>query len=331
VTGRLTFVEAIREGGGMPTSLSDVLALALAPDGAHLYVSDPGEPLLVVFARDAVSGALTFASELEPDELGELEAMTLSAYGLFLYAGDTSNDAVQVYGRDPVTGALSFLQSLIHGIGAEGIGGPESVALSADGVHLYVGGRQDNAIARFSRDAVTGLLTFVDQVVDGMGGVDGLAGVESLAFSPDGGQLYAASRTDNAVAVFARDTGSGALTFVEAHVDGMGGVAGLDGAQTVAVAPDGSIVLVGSGAFDRSIVLFLRDPVDGSLSFVDTADRALDEAVNRVDALVPSADGAHLYDAHPFANAIGVYQVPSVIFADGFESGDTSRWSASSP
>ncbi|MCH7801723.1 MAG: beta-propeller fold lactonase family protein [Chloroflexi bacterium] len=68
-----------------------------------------------------------------------------------------------------------------------------------------------------------GELTFVEVVKDGVGGVDGLNGAFSVTVSPDGKHLYAASWFDSAVAVFSRDSTSGALTWVEVQVDGAGG------------------------------------------------------------------------------------------------------------
>ena len=50
---------------------------------------------------------------------------------------------------------------------------------------------------------------------------------------------YVAGRDDNAVAVFSRDSGTGALTFVEAQIDGADGVDGIGGAIFTAVSPDG--------------------------------------------------------------------------------------------
>ncbi len=75
-------------------------------------------------------------------------------------------------------------------------------------------------------------------------GVDGLSRAVAMALAPGGEQLYVASLEDDSVAVFDRDPVSGALTFVEAHFDGAGGVDGLAEAAAVAVSPDGASVYV---------------------------------------------------------------------------------------
>src|SRR6185369_497993 len=116
--------------------------------------------------------------------------------------------------RDLTFGTLAFVGVQTDGVaGVAGVGGAAAVSVSPDGGHVYVAGAPDNALAAFARDAVTGELTFVAEVVDGVGGVDGLGGASGVAVSPDGAHVYATGATDGAVAVFARDAGTGALTF----------------------------------------------------------------------------------------------------------------------
>ena len=112
----------------------------------------------------------------------------------------------------------------------DGLVDANSVTVSPDGGHLYVAGNDNNAVAVFSRDGITGALTFVERERDGIGGVDGLDGAWSVAVSPDGGHVYVTGSRDDAVAVFGRDGVTGALTFVEARQS----VPGLEGAVGVA-------------------------------------------------------------------------------------------------
>jgi cysteine-rich repeat protein len=86
-------------------------------------------------------------------------------------------------------------------------------------------------------------------------GVDGLDYATGVTVSPDGGHVYVASVGDGAVAVFARNSVTGALAFVEAEKDGVGGVDGLDRALSVTVSPDGAHVYVASFA-DGAVVTF---------------------------------------------------------------------------
>ena len=58
--------------------------------------------------------------------------------------------------------------------GVDGLDGAYSVTASPDGKHLYSVDFEDDAVAVFSRNATTGILTFVEVQRDGVGGVDGL-------------------------------------------------------------------------------------------------------------------------------------------------------------
>ncbi|MEH2127443.1 beta-propeller fold lactonase family protein, partial [Nostoc sp.] len=86
------------------------------------------------------------------------------------------------------------------------------------------------------------ILNFVEVQKDNTNGVDGLGGAKSLTVSPDGKFLYATGYDDSAVAVFERDTTTGALNFVEVQKDNTNGVDGLGGAKSLTVSPDGKFL-----------------------------------------------------------------------------------------
>src|SRR5439155_846693 len=139
--------------------------------------------------------------------LRSADALALSPDGADLYAAGSRDSALATFSRDATTGTLTFL-------GAEpGLNGPQAIAISPDGAYLYVA--SGNAVVVFARDPASGMLTVVQIVDDDTDGVDGLGGAAALAVSPDGGHLYAAGKLDDAVAVFSRDSASGALAFVE--------------------------------------------------------------------------------------------------------------------
>ena len=114
----------------------------------------------------------------------------------------------------------------------------------------------------FTVPALGALLSFLQVLYDGKGGVEGLAGVIGVAVSPDGQQVYAVGQGDNALAVFQRN--GDWLSFVEMHQDGV--VFGLEGASAVAVSPDGRHVYA-TAFVDDSLVIFARDGTVDELSF----------------------------------------------------------------
>jgi DNA-binding beta-propeller fold protein YncE len=167
---------------------------------------------------------------------------------------------------------LAFVDVVRNGVGgAEGLGGPVAMALSPDGAHAYVASGRDGALAVLRRDARTGRLSFIEDQVNGVGGVDGLgtpAGPRAVDVSPDGRHVYVAA-AEGAVAVFGRDASTGTLAFVEAKRDGIDGVAGLNGAWSVAVSPDGRHLYTASFA-DQAVAVFARNATTGALTFVET-------------------------------------------------------------
>jgi 6-phosphogluconolactonase (cycloisomerase 2 family) len=183
-SGRLAFVGTVHEAPAGAVGLRRPVALAISPDGAHLY--------------------------------------TASA----------ADDAVAVFARDPMTGRLTFIEAQLEGVaGVTGIGGPagpRAITLSPDGRHVYVAAAGDDAVAVFSRDPATGRLAFLEAQVDGVGGIDGLDGAWTVALDPGGRHLYAAGFLDRGVALFDRDSTTGRLAFREARFNGVGGITGLD-------------------------------------------------------------------------------------------------------
>ena len=115
---------------------------------------------------------------------------------------------------------------------------------------------------------------------------------------------------DNAVTVFRRDAETGALTFVEAQVDGVGGADGLAGAAGVALSPDGEHVYVageirrcrrgpGAQSGDRR-----PDAAPGRLRrrpLVDPVD-----GLGGVRAVVVSPDGEQVYGAGAGEDALAL-------------------------
>ena len=63
------------------------------------------------------------------------------------------------------------------------------------------------------------------------------------------------------MAVFSRNSTTGALTFVEVQKDGVGGVDGLNGARSVTVSPDGSH-LYAAGLLDHAVAVFSTEYPD---------------------------------------------------------------------
>jgi 6-phosphogluconolactonase (cycloisomerase 2 family) len=152
--------------------------------------------------------------------------------------------------------------------GVDGLDSVRLVAISPDGKHLYAAGRDDDAVAVFSRDSTTGALTFVEVQKDNVGAVDGLDTVISLTISPDGNHIYAPSSKDNALAIFNRNSETGALDFSELVKNGVDGVDGLAFPNSLTMSPDGNS-LYAAGRDDDAVAVFSRNSESGFLLFVE--------------------------------------------------------------
>ena len=318
-TGAISFVEVLRDADH--NGLSAARAVAVSPDGGHVYVAGHDDNAVAMFRRDASTGELTYLGHkrnglMGVDGLGGTQWLTLSPDGNHLYAVGEADNAIAVFSRDPSSGVLDFEQVVKDtDVGVDGLVGAYSVAVSPDGGNVYVASYLDDALAVFSRNPASGALTFVEAVKDTDPGVDGLWGANSVAISPDGGHVYVASRKDDALAVFDRDGTSGALTYRGAIRNIDPGVDGLNGARTVVVSPNGDYVYVVS-QYGDALACFSRNQTSGGLSFVQVikdTDPGVD-GLNTANGLAISPSGGHIYVAGYDDNAVAVFAHPFALY-----------------
>ncbi len=225
-----------------PAPLLGSHALAISPDGRNVYVASSRSNAIAVFSRNARTGKLTQRSG--PDGC-------IAARG----AGGCAT--------------------------AEGLGAPNSVAVSADGKNVYATSLASNAVVVFARNGTTGGLS---QLGNGTGCIANAAtsgcttgraleGPDVVAVSADGRNVYVGAFAGSSLAVFSRDTSSGALTqpagptgcFVNAPTAGCTTALALASPEGVALSADGTNVYVaapGSNAVD----VFSRNTSTGALT-----------------------------------------------------------------
>lgn len=189
------------------------------------------------------------------------------------------------------------------------LGNPRGLALSGDGLHLYLAGILDNAVAVFARDPEAGAFSLVEIVKDGVNGVDGLGGAKWIALSSDDRFVYVAGSADHAVAVFGRDPQAGTLSFLEAQKDGVGGVDGLWAASWVELSPDGAHLYAASVG-DDAVAVFARHAQTGRLSFVERKKDGVGgvDGLDGARSLAVSPDGAHVYVTSIFESVVAMFR-----------------------
>ena len=209
--GTLAFVEVWKDdgAGGAADGLNGAQAVAVSPDGRHVYVAGGLEDAVACFGRNPLDGTLTFESVVRDgvagvDGIDGPRDVTLSPDGANLYVAGGGEDAVAAFTRDADDGSLTFLEAIANEpAGDAGLAGAMSVAVSADGAHVFVAAKDDDSLVVFSRAPETGRLAYAQGVFDGVPPVETLSGAVGVAVSPDGAHVLVASESDDALTVFA--------------------------------------------------------------------------------------------------------------------------------
>jgi 6-phosphogluconolactonase (cycloisomerase 2 family) len=230
--------------------------------------------------------------------------LAISPDGKHVYATGSDDLAMAIFSRNPDTGALTFVEAVDVFGDMEGVDISYGVAVSPDNLSVYVAGQdyskyaEHDAIAVYSRNVDTGQLSLVEMVQSGVNGVAGLTELTGITVSPDNKSVYAVN-VWHTLAVFSRDPGTGALTFVQALERGVDGIANdLLGVHVVVVSPDGQHVYVAARR-NGSITVFGRNPDTGRLTSIERLQsRVGDSPVYNLygaRGLAISPDGRHIY------------------------------------
>ena len=242
-------------GGGAPCgSVTDAAApygIVVAPDGKNAYATDFNSNSLLIFDRDATTGALT----RKEGTAGCLKT-------------------------GPPTATCAG--------GARHISLPQGIAFDGDGRTLYVANAGTGTISVLTRNEdgtlaqKEGTAGCVARELADCGDARGLTNPYNLAVSPDGEHLYAPSYGSGYVTGFSIDA-DGTLTALTDGAGGKGCVGNeagpddcavgraLDGSYPITVSGNGETVYV--GVYDSyGVVALDRDPATGRLTPIDGAD-----------------------------------------------------------
>lgn len=251
---------------GIPTALVGAcLSLAVpAMSATSQTAATTGDLTYQGCVKDAGTVATCAAENLG---LAGAHAVAVSPDGKSVYATGLGDDAVSVFGRDPATGALTP-QGCVSDVFAspspcaevqEGLNDPFGLAVSPDGLDLYVAGRDDDAVVHLERDPNSGALSPSGCIAytgdtAGCGGSTqpGLLEPRGLVVAPDGLSVLVAggNSANGSVVQLGRNAVSGDLLpgqCVSETSDATGCTGthpGLDEAYDIAISPDGTSVHV---------------------------------------------------------------------------------------
>jgi 6-phosphogluconolactonase (cycloisomerase 2 family) len=306
-------VQVLTNGIAGVHGLDRAFAVAVSPDGKHVYGAAARDDAVAVFSRQPSTGSLSPVHVMMDgvDGVSGLDGastVAVSPDGKHVYAGGSGN-AIAVFRRDANSGVLRFVQSLEHVAGAvDGLQELESIVVSPDGKYVYATG-SSAVLAVYYRNETSGVLVLGQALKGGARGVDGLHGAHSITVSPDAKHIYVAGAISSAIAVFSVDSSTGFVSFVYAKTAGSSGSEAFTGAYAVAISPDGAHLYV-SDAFDDKLATFSRDPATGLLSLV----QVLKDGVAGVDgldgtgSLTVSPNGQHVYVTGNREDAIAVFR-----------------------
>jgi DNA-binding beta-propeller fold protein YncE len=274
--------ELTRYGCTDSRGTADTQAVAVSPDGRHVYVAagSGSTGALTAYARDASTGALRplagesgcVSSTSAPacargTAVPFLVDVTVSPDGRTVYAisGGGSDQALgmTVFRRDPESGGIRELQCFspeqLDGCVHAPLQGPSAVRVTPDGRTAVVGGEalttfplaEDGTVA----GAGTCVLTLTDpgeELCSGAPRSTQLLNIERLEIAPDGTRVYAIGTGH--LQAYDLDPASGAVKIAGCTGRSPGRprcrrARATDGMQDLAVSPDGRGVYTAAAAF----------------------------------------------------------------------------------
>ncbi|KAA3646849.1 MAG: hypothetical protein DWP95_03440 [Proteobacteria bacterium] len=265
--GQLSLLQVIENGSPVDMGLAEVFAMALSSDGNFLYAAGSLSDSVAVFAVDAMDGSLTYVEHETNlvDDAGDTGPpvtfmdrpidLQVAADGSAVYVAADYASALVVFERDGVDGSLSFKESFKSGVnGVRNLGGAAALWGTADNQYVYVLGRVDNTVARFSVNAPA-QLSYAGASTQADADFIGLDAPTAIIGNGDDSRIYALGFDDSSMVSFIRDGSNGQLNFADIEQDNVKGVEALAGPVGMDLSPDNQWILV-AAAIDNAITVF---------------------------------------------------------------------------
>ena len=222
-TGALSHHSTFKDANNATYGMDGASNLVISPDGKHLYASATNEDSINLFTRNTSNGTISYTGKITDgingvNGLNGASDMVISADGKFLYALAPNDSAISWYSRNLSTGGLAYLGVLKDGVsGVDGLDGCNRLMFVANESYLLVSSIYDDAIARFSRNATTGTLTYEGVLKNSsleasiLDAPNGFALVEGIS------RLYVSASHDNAIGWYDLNASSASLTYAGVH------------------------------------------------------------------------------------------------------------------
>jgi 6-phosphogluconolactonase (cycloisomerase 2 family) len=206
--GDLVFEGSLKNQQGGADGLLDPRFMVMSADQEFVYVGAQMGNRILWFARDSLSGSLTYRGQVVDGEnavdgLDGVQGMKLTADGRFLYAAGMRDNAISWFLRSAETGALTF-SGIAKDTAAENNpwDGAGAVEITSNGRVVFLGTYRGHAVIWFRRDPETGNLQLGGVSQEGEKGVTGIKGIEYLTLTPDEKRLYVSGGISGSLAWF---------------------------------------------------------------------------------------------------------------------------------
>ena len=250
-TGALRPSGVVRDHARGVDGLDQPGDIAISPDGANVYVAGFDDDALAVFARNPDDGKLRFLSVMRDRVggvrgLGGAVSVVVSPDGRSVYVAGRQDDSLAVFARDAKSGAA------LRGAPArEGLRPDRARDRARRATPLRVGLRCLRARDLCARLREPPDPAHRDRARRGSS-THALTNAASVAVSPDGANVVAASYGEDALELFARDPDTGELQRLATAHAGVDAPARMRKPLGVTFAPSGREVYAASASPGRS-------------------------------------------------------------------------------
>ncbi|HRQ63614.1 MAG TPA: beta-propeller fold lactonase family protein [Xanthomonadaceae bacterium] len=274
--GSLSLVQTRAQGqnvnGTIITGLAGAMALALCPDGRHLYAvgADIAGGGVAAFERDALDGRLTFLHAIVTGGLPFFErpsSVAVTEDGRHVMVAARNSNALHVFARNDQEADANFGRLTAAAVyrdgqaGVQGLVGAFGIDVSRDDRHVYVAAEGSNGVVWFERNPATGVLTWRERWNKGAG-VPGLGGPKAIRVSPDQRYVFVPGFADNSLSLFQR-VGGGGLELRQTLFDSQAGLEDMTGPMALDTTSDNRFVYVVANIGNAIIRLRIKleDPI----------------------------------------------------------------------
>ncbi len=153
-------------------------AVAVSPDGAHVYVTDTSTYSISTFTPNGTTGELSYVGSIIDPDPGDIPAPSTGLRAVdvvhlaqrhgCLRRREQRARAISLH-PEPGHRQLTFVEAEFDGVGGvDGLNGTEGIAISPDGPTCTRAARNEQKASVFSRNPATNALTFLEVEQDGV-------------------------------------------------------------------------------------------------------------------------------------------------------------------